>query len=148
MEILLLVLSRGACMLWGLSGGIIIAMGVAAFITAIGIIPRLLQKARIENHFFAVANAATLGTVFGTCCLLFDLYIPIGRFFVVVFGFFIGIFIGCLAAALTEIVSVFPVMMRRLNIKQGMRLFVFSFAFGKLVGALYYWLYPGFIVQS
>ncbi|OON93965.1 MAG: hypothetical protein ATN33_05015 [Epulopiscium sp. Nele67-Bin001] len=137
--------SRLLCITWGLSSGMVISTGMASFITAMGIIPRLLTKSNIETHCVAATNAAILGTIFGNIIVLFHPYIPLPSFVIGIFGLCIGIFTGCLAAAVTEIVNVFPVMGRRLHIYLGMRLFVFSFAMGKLVGALYYWLYPGFI---
>ncbi|OOB80033.1 MAG: hypothetical protein BEN19_07055 [Epulopiscium sp. Nuni2H_MBin003] len=133
------------CILWGLSTGIIISTGMVAFITAIGIIPRLLQRANIKTHFFAMGNAALIGNIFGSICILYEPSIPIGYVGDVIYGIFIGIFVGTLAAALTEIIGVFPVMKKRLCMKQGIRAFVLAFAIGKLAGALYYWLYPSFI---
>ncbi len=41
------ILRKIICMMWGLSSGIIISMGMVSFITAIGIIPRLLQQNKI-----------------------------------------------------------------------------------------------------
>ncbi|OOB80109.1 MAG: hypothetical protein BEN19_06655 [Epulopiscium sp. Nuni2H_MBin003] len=133
------------CIIWGLSGGITVSAGISAFITAMGVIPRLLQKYQIETHCLTVTTAAILGTLFGTVACFYDFYIPLPKIGIATFGLFIGIFVGCLAGGLTEVLNVFPAVGRRLSISKGVKLFILMFALGKLVGALYYWLYPGFI---
>ncbi|ONI44478.1 hypothetical protein AN641_06740 [Candidatus Epulonipiscioides gigas] len=135
--------------IWGLSAGMMIAPAMVAFITNIGIVPRLLTKNKISKHFFAAANAAMLGTIFGSVIVLFNPCIGLDGLFgdivVAIYGLLIGIFMGCLTAAIVEVMNVFPVFGRRFYIRRSMRIFILAFAIGKLVGALYFWLYPGFI---
>ncbi len=142
------IFSKFLCILWGFSSGIIISTGVVSFITIIGIIPRLAQKARIEEHYFAMGNSATLGIIFGTFCVFWNLSFPLYSWLIAIFSFAIGIFVGCLAAAVAEVLNVFPVFARRLKLSEGMLIFMLAFAIGKLVGGLYFWLYPGFIFAT
>ncbi|OON99407.1 MAG: hypothetical protein ATN35_12680 [Epulopiscium sp. Nele67-Bin004] len=133
------------CVIWGASGGLTIAAALMSFVTEIGVIPRMMERGQIQKYFMVVANAAILGILFGTVAIQFEISVIIPKFCVVIFGLATGIFMGCLAISLAEVLNMFPVIGRRLKIKKGMRLFVISFAIGKLVGALYFWLMPGFV---
>ena len=66
----------------------------------------------------------------------------------IIMGLATGVFIGSLAAALAEALDVIPVMSRRTHLRSGLTIFIYAFAFGKLIGALYYWLYPGFLAVN
>lgn len=133
--------------LWGFASGIIISTGVLSFINAIGVIPRLATKCKVTTHYYAIANASLLGIVIGTVFYLWDEFICLGlpKFIVSAFGLTFGVFIGCLAMALAEILNVMPITKSRLKIRRGMYLLVLAFAIGKMVGTLFYYLYPGFL---
>ena len=55
-----------------------------------------------------------------------------------------GIFVGVLAMALAEVLNVMPILMRRARLNKGITWFVVSFALGKLLGSLLYFLKDGF----
>jgi stage V sporulation protein AB len=139
--------SRLLCIIWGLASGAVLSGGITAFLNMIGIIPALSHKAQIQKHPYALGTALTLGAVFGMICVIWDIYLPLPGFFRGVMGFCTGIFVGCLAAALTEALDVIPIMSRRIHLRKGLTIFMYAFALGKLIGALYYWLYPGFIIH-
>lgn len=140
------VLMIGISILWGFASGIVISTGILAFINAIGVIPRLTTKCKVTTHYYAVANASLLGIMAGTIFYLWDDYICLSlpKFLVAFFGLVFGIFIGCLAMALAEILNVMPITKSRLKLKRGMYILVLAFAIGKMVGTLFYYLYPGF----
>lgn len=127
------------------SSGIIIAGGVFAFITIIGIIPRMIQKTNTKNYVKLFENSIILGGLFGAINLRFQMTLPFGIVFESIFVFFSGIFIGSLAVSLAEILDVIPILTRRINLKFGMSCFMVVIAIGKLIGSLAYWLIPGFI---
>ncbi|MDA3733841.1 stage V sporulation protein AB [Niameybacter massiliensis] len=141
------ILMLGVSILWGFASGIIIATGILAFITAIGVIPRLAMKLQVKTHYFAIANASALGIVVGNIFYLWDDFICIGLPKVLIAGFGLadGIFIGCLAMALAEVLDVMPITKSRLKLKRGMYILVVAFSIGKMVGTLFYYLYPGFL---
>lgn len=141
------ILMLGVSILWGFASGVIIATGILAFITAIGVIPRLAMKLKVKTRYFAIANASALGIVVGNILYLWDDLICIGlpKVLVACFGLADGIFIGCLAMALAEVLDVMPITKSRLKLKRGMYILVLAFAIGKMVGTLFYYLYPGFI---
>ncbi|MGL4344385.1 MAG: stage V sporulation protein AB [Cellulosilyticaceae bacterium] len=143
-----LFLSRALCVLWGFSSGTIISTGIVAFITAIGIVPRLVMKAQITKHFYAIGTTAVIAATCGMIWSIEGIRLPIPKVILGVLAFGFGIFVGCLAIAIAEIINVMPVMDRRLHIKNGLHWFIISFAIGKMIGALYYWQYPNFLVTG
>jgi len=54
------------------------------------------------------------------------------------FGLGAGIFVGCMAVALAEIINVYPIMYRRMKLKIGMEWVLATIAFGKMSGCLFY----------
>lgn len=64
------------------------------------------------------------------------------------FGLFAGMFIGCLALAIAEMLDSIPIFARRIGFRHGIGLAVFSVAIGKLVGSLwYFWIELHQVVQ-
>ena len=137
------ILSYAVLVLVGFSSGLVISGAVFAFITAIGVVPRLAQKTQTQDHIKLYESAIITGGIFGTAAGLFHLYIPIG-IFVGVLGFCIGVFYGVLAMSLAEVLNVIPIMTRRSHLQRGMFFFVLAIALGKLLGALLYAFVPGF----
>ena len=134
----------GISIFWGFASGLVISTGILAFINAIGIIPRLATKSKITNHYYALANASLLGVITGTILYLWDIYIPIPKVVIGLFGLACGIFVGCLAMALAEILNVLPITRDRLKLKRGLHIVILCFGIGKLIGTLFFYLYPGF----
>ena len=124
--------------------GIIISGAVFAFIAIIGVVPRLAQKTRTETKIKIYEEAIIFGGIIGTLSMLFTLHIPIGKFLAALYAGFIGIFFGCIAVSLAEILNVIPILTRRGNIKKGLKYFICAIALGKLVGSLLYSIIPGF----
>lgn len=76
------------------------------------------------------------GAVFGNLISIFEFSLPLGLFAEIIFGSFAGIFVGCLAIALAEILHVIPVLLRRMSIAKGLGLIVTAIALGKTAGSL------------
>lgn len=138
--------SRLLCILWGFSSGMVISTGIVSFITAIGIIPRFVLKSQISKHFYAIGTTIVIAATLGMVWSIEGIRMPMPKLIVGCLAFLFGIFVGCLAMAIAEVMNVMPVMDRRLHIKNGVGLFIIAFAIGKLIGALYYWHYPNFLV--
>ena len=137
------LLRYAAVILIGLSSGVVISGAVFAFITIIGVVPRLAQKTQTQEYIKLYETAIIAGGIFGTVVGLFNVYIPIGIFAAVV-GLAIGIFYGVLAMSLAEVLNVIPILTRRGRIQQGMFFFVLAIALGKLCGSVLYAIVPGF----
>lgn len=141
------VIAGALSIFFGFSSGIILATGILAFITVIGVIPRITEKADIRTHYRAIGTAATLGIIMGSLLSLFEVHFTLPKILIAAFGLLMGMFIGCLAVALAEVLDVIPITKRRFKIKQGIWLIIVAFSIGKLVGSLYYWFYPGFNIS-
>jgi stage V sporulation protein AB len=127
----------------------VIAGAVFAFITAIGIVPRLAQKTGTQIHCRVYESSIAIGGIFGTALGFLNFNLPagfagLGSVLLVVISLFIGIFIGSLAMSLAEVLDVMPVLTRRGNITRGVFFFVLAIAFGKLAGSLLYFMVSGF----
>lgn len=123
--------------------GVATAAGVFAFIVIIGIVPRLAQKSETKKYIILYENAIILGGVFATLPLIYNFQIRIGNIGSIIAGFSAGIFVGCLAVSLAEILDVIPILCRRINLKVGLCYFLVSIACGKLLGSIVYFLVPG-----
>ena len=128
----------------GVGTGLVVAGAVFAFITIIGVVPRLAQKTKTERHIKIYESSIILGGIFGTLIGVINFRLPIGAFGVVLLSLANGIFFGTLAMSLAEVLNVIPILTRRGRLQHGMFFFVLAIALGKLVGALIYFLVPGF----
>ncbi len=63
-------------------------------------------------------------------------------------GLFAGIFVGCLALAIAEMLDSIPILTRRIGFRHGLGLMVISIAMGKAVGSLLYFWHPIFSVKT
>lgn len=128
----------------GIGSGGIIAGGVFAFITIIGIIPRFAQKTGTQKYMQIYENAIIVGGIFGTTTMFIDYSIPIGSVLTALYSGCIGIFIGCLAVSLAETLDVIPILSRRANLQKGLSIFIITLALGKMIGSILYYIIPGF----
>lgn len=119
-----------------LASGIAIAGGYFAFISLIGIFPKLLEKIKGARHYILVECLLAYGAAAANVIYLFN--IPchvtwVGFSFICFMG---GIFVGCLAGALTEVLNVLPIASRRLGLRRYMPYVIYALAAGKLAGSL------------
>ena len=128
----------------GFSSGLVISSAVFAFITAIGVVPRLAQKTKTQSHAKLYENAIGIGGLFGAIAGVVNIQLPLAAFIVVIIALSVGVFYGVLAMSLAEVLNVIPIMTRRIHLQKGMFFFVLAIALGKLCGALLYALVPGF----
>lgn len=128
-------------MLIGLSGGLIVGSGLVALLTVLSLIPRLVQITKCESHLiyfqWAVVFGAFASTLFTSFCP--PLYLAPG--WLAVPGLFMGLFVGLLAAALTEVLNVIPILAKRIYVYEYLHLFILALALGKITGSLFYWMY-------
>ena len=124
----------------GLSGGMLVAGGLFAFLALIGVITRLAAGTKTAKFLVFYEDIALLGGTLGNMAYLYNVGIPVGRLGFLLYGLGAGIFTGCLAAALAEVVKMLPVLSERVNLKRGMTVIMVIFAFGKMIGALLYFL--------
>ena len=133
-----MILIKNICLMFvGLTAGVGVAGGIFAFITMIGIIPRLAARTNTAKHISLYETIIIVGGLTGNLVSIYKWNLPIGHLGMLIFGLFSGMFVGCLAVALAEVLDVIPIFARRINLTQGIPLVVLSLALGKALGALY-----------
>ena len=142
------LIKHTASVIIGFGSGLVVAGAIYAFITIVGLVPRLAQKTRSTGQIKVYETAMAFGGIFGTLAGIFRFYLPIGSAGVVVISMANGVFVGCLAMSLAEVINVIPIFARRARLQRGMFFLIMAIAVGKLVGALLYFLVPGFFDVS
>ncbi len=140
----MLILKYLILILLGIGSGAVISGAVFAFISIIGIVPRLAEKTKTNKYIVFYENVIIAGGIFGAFSIMFNYYIPIGVIPAMLFGFFIGIFYGCLAVSLAEVLDVIPILTRRTRLYKGLKYFIIAIALGKATGAILYYFVDGF----
>jgi len=119
----------------GLGGGILVAGGLFAFLATVGVVTRLAAGTKTAKYVMLYEDMALLGGTVGNIAYVYSVGLPVGTVSFVLYGLGAGIFTGCLAAALAEVINMLPVLSERLDMKKGMMAVMILFAVGKLVGA-------------
>ena len=141
---------------FGVSFGLLAAAGVFTVLAAVGLVPRFAGRTHTAKKVFLFENMVVGGTIFGGMVSLFPQWFQFGEFWQVrfhqallpgyfagifgqiVYGLFAGMFVGCLALAIAEMLDSIPIFTRRISFRHGLSLAVTGIALGKLVGALCY----------
>ena len=128
------------------SSGLLVSSGIFAFIAAIGIVPRMAWRTKTGRFIRLYEDIIVLGGVWGTTAMFVDYRLPSWDWFILMVALLEGVFVGVLAMALTEVLNVMPILMRRTRLTKGLRWLIPAFALGKVAGALVYYLIDGFYV--
>lgn len=127
--------------LLGLSSGFAVSAGTFAFLIVIGVIPRMIGKCNRAAETLHFETAVILGGICGNIASMFpQLKIPLGPLFLCAYGLSAGIFVGCIAVALAEILNTFPITFRRMGLKEGLSWVMICMALGKAAGSFYFFL--------
>lgn len=137
-----MILSRLLMILIGLSSGAVVAGGVFALITALGIVPRLIERSKTRAYVRFYENCIICGGIGGTLISFWPISIPFGHIGLVIIGVANGIFMGSLLVALAEFINVLPIINRRFKLTGGIAFILVVLGLGKTVGSLLYWLIP------
>ncbi|WP_077213863.1 stage V sporulation protein AB [Bacillus dakarensis] len=129
----------------GFAGGIAVGSGFVAFLTVLGIIPRLTQLSKTMKMIHWYEWAVVAGAVAGGLGYLLNPMFHLPPLVMIPLGTAGGIFIGMLAAALTEVLNVFPILAKRIGIQEKIITLMMALVFGKIFGSLYQWIF--FIVD-
>ena len=139
-------------LLISVSSGLLISLGVTSVLLVVSLVPRLAGRTGTANHIFLYENMVVLGTILGGILSIYWEYDAVamlglgmtenGHFFGNVLlcygGVFSGMFIGCLALAIAEMIDSIPIFLKRVSWKYGITLMVISVAIGKILGSLIY----------
>ncbi|MFV0519162.1 MAG: stage V sporulation protein AB [Lachnospirales bacterium] len=123
------------------STGITISSAIFAFLTVIGLIPRLISKTKTTKYIVYYENIIILSGLFWS--LTYALNITYNLHFVIFFYlvFTLGIFTGSLAVCLTEVIDIIPIIARKFNMVKYTKFLMITIGFGKGFGAFLYYFY-------
>ncbi|ALC92737.1 stage V sporulation protein AB [Bacillus sp. FJAT-18017] len=124
-----------------LSGGLAVGSGFVAFLTVLGIVPRLAQISKTVDKVVWYEAAIILGTIAGIFGSLRDPILGLPAFLLVFLGLAGGIFVGMIAGALAEVLNVIPILAKRLNMDGEIIILLMAVVLGKIAGSLFQWLY-------
>lgn len=148
MKVLLLIVMIIA----GFSFGSLVSAGVLTVLISVGLIPRFAQKTNSADHIVLYENAVVLGTIIGGILTVFSSFLRFpngaggfGIVLIVIYGLFGGMFEGCVALAIAEMLDSIPIFSRRVGFHQGIEVFVAAVALGKVTGSLFYFFYEMYL---
>ncbi|TCP31726.1 stage V sporulation protein AB [Scopulibacillus darangshiensis] len=123
----------------GFSGGLAVGSGFVAFLTVLGIIPRLTQLTKTHHFIRGYEWSVILGAVIGTWGGLRNTHLIMPALLLIPIGLASGIFVGMLAAALTEVLNVLPILSKRIGINEQILVLLMAIVLGKVFGSLFHW---------
>lgn len=125
----------------GFCSGFTLAAGVFAFITMLSVIPRLAAKTNTASHIKTFESCVIIGGTIGNIIGVFGLSLPVGLIGLCIYGVFSGIFVGCLAMALAEMLKVIPIFVMRAKLTQGLPVLILTIAIAKMCATLFQFFY-------
>lgn len=140
------------------SAGFFAAGGVFTVLITVGLVPRFAGKTHTGRKVMLYENFVIAGTITGCILSVFSRYCQLGSFILkngimgetawtvagnailLIAGIFSGIFIGCFALAIAEMLNTIPIFARRIGFRHGLGIAILFMALGKLAGSLiYFW---------
>ncbi len=143
----------------GISFGALASSGVFTVLVAVGLVPRFAGKTHTSKYVLLYEEMVVLGTITGCLISTFPEYLQLGRYLrekmpqwssvwdvlgnaaLLAGGVFCGMFVGCLALAIAEMLDSIPIFARRVSIRHGTGIVILSIAIGKLLGSILYFLF-------
>lgn len=144
-EVMLAVL--GGCF------GLMVAGGVFTVLFVVGMIPRFAGKTDTARYEVLYEEFIIAGSIAGCVLSIFEFPYAFGEWveqlstpvydgvvwiLLSAIGIFSGIFVGCLALALAEMIDSIPIFTRRIGFRHGIGVAVIAVALGKLCGSVIY----------
>lgn len=138
------------------SAGFLAAGGVFTVLITVGLIPRFAGKTHTGRKVMLYENFVVAGTITGCILSVFEKNFQFGSFILkngivseavwtivgngilLVAGIFSGMFIGCFALAIAEMLNTIPIFARRIGFRHGLGIAILFMALGKLTGSLLY----------
>lgn len=135
----------------GLSFGFFTAGGVFTTVIVVALVPRFAARFHTAYKIFMyeewIAAGAIAGGIFGVYSHLWHTVAwdqrgpvmkTVGITAVILWGLFTGMFVGCLALAIEEMLGGIPVFARRVHLRKGLGVAVLAIALAKFAGSMYY----------
>ena len=140
----------------GISFGLLSSAGVFTVFSTVGLVPRFAGKTHSAKEILLYENMIVLGTIIGGLISIWpetwnrafmrleeaagapSFWLIFQNFCLIVIGLFSGMFVGCFALSIAEMLDSIPIFTRRISFRKGIGLAVCSVAAGKLFGSLFY----------
>lgn len=123
----------------GFASGLAVGAGLVAFLTVLGIVPRLIQLSKTSRFMETYEASVVIGSLVGVFFSFSEIVLNLPTIFVVIWGSLHGVFIGMLAAALTEVLNVFPLLAKRIGLENHLIWLLMAIVFGKIFGSIFQW---------
>ena len=134
----------------GFSSGLLVSAGVFTVLFVVGLVPRFAGKTNTARYELLYEECIIFGSILACILSVFPIngslgmiMTPmsfLGQALLILIGIFAGIFVGCLAIALAEVLDGIPIFARRIKLKKGLDIAIFSVAIGKVTGSLIYFI--------
>jgi len=109
-------------------------------------VSRMIKRCNFGERILMVENTVILGVLTGAVFSVVEWkaqlpYPWLAHVILGAYGTAAGIFVGCIAVALAEILNTFPILFRRLYINRGLSGVMIAMALGKMAGSFYYFFF-------
>ncbi len=137
--------------------GLLSSGGVFTVFVTVGLVPRFADKTHTAAKIVLYENCIVAGAILGCILSVYgDFFtekfgkaalnlIPRwglwGNLILAVFGIFAGMFVGCFAIAIAEMLNTIPIFTRRISLGKGVGIVMLCLALGKTVGSLIYFYF-------
>lgn len=128
----------------GVSFGLLVAGGVFTVFVTVGLIPRFAGKTHTGRYVTIYESCVNGGAIFGCILSVFPSAFQMGKYHIlaavilICFGFFAGMFEGCFAIAIAEMLNTIPIFFRRVGFRHGLGIAILMIALGKIAGTIFY----------
>lgn len=127
---------RCVAALIALSGGLSVSFATAAFILALGIVPRMAAISGTRQKLLWYETLAMCGIFTGMLLELGAIRAALPVTILAAIGMAGGVFVGCWTCALGELFNMYAVLLRRLKIRVLLEVIIWALCLGKTAGAL------------
>lgn len=125
----------------GFSAGLVVAGGLFSFVVELGVVSDFADRTHTGDKIHWYEMSVACGGILGNLFSVFQVPLPFGNIILPAFGLLSGIFVGCWAVALAEILNVFPVFLRKIKTFQAVPWIIFMLAIGKGIGSIIYYYF-------
>ena len=137
----MILIKMAAVIFIGTASGLAVGAGFVAFLSVLGVIPRLTQLSKTMKMIHLYEWAVVIGALAGVMGSLRNPVIGLSEYLLIPLGLTGGVFYGMLAAALTEVLNVLPILAKRMGIDGKIISLLMAIVLGKIFGSIFQWAY-------
>ena len=124
----------------GLSAGVVVGNAAGAFISLLGVVPRLAQISDTDEKIPLYQWILILSMTMFSFIFFSDFSFKFNKYLSIISGLFFGTFVGLFASALAEVLNVIPVLSRKMEITEYIPFLIIAILLGKVSASLLNWL--------